>query len=100
MTQIRRVDVISAGKIAGATYVFFGLVIGLMVSLIGAAGILLGGGAGDGNALIGGAIISLMAVVIYPLFLGVSGFIGGVITALIYNLVAGVVGGVCLELEP
>lgn len=99
-TQIRRIDILSAGKIVGAIYVSFGLVFGLLVSLIGAFGVFLGGGAGDGNAIVGGAILSLMAVVIYPLFLGVGGFIGGIITALIYNFVAGVVGGIRLELGP
>jgi hypothetical protein len=34
-----------------------------------------------------------------PVFYGILGFIGGMIGALVYNLAAGIVGGIRFELE-
>lgn len=35
-----------------------------------------------------------------PNFYGIMGFVGGIIMAAIYNFVAGIVGGLELDLEP
>jgi hypothetical protein len=40
------------------------------------------------------------AVILLPIFYGITGFIGGIIMAAVYNFVAGVVGGVELDLQP
>ena len=43
-----------------------------------------------------GGIIMMIAI---PIFYGIMGFIGGAIGAVIYNIAAGIVGGIKLELE-
>ena len=40
------------------------------------------------------------AVILFPLFYGVFGAIGALISAALYNVVAGIVGGVELTMEP
>lgn len=49
--------------------------------------------------MLGVGALGLLAVIIYPLFLGVVGLIGGLLTAIIYNVVVGWVGGVEIEVE-
>jgi hypothetical protein len=39
------------------------------------------------------------ALIIMPIFYGVIGFIGGIIGSLLYNLAAGVIGGIRMDLE-
>ena len=46
-----------------------------------------------------GALFGVGAVIFMPLFYGALGFITGIITAALYNLVAGWIGGVELQLE-
>ena len=48
----------------------------------------------------GGAIVfGLLVMIGIPIFYSIMGFIGGVIGALIYNLFAGLVGGIEIEVE-
>jgi hypothetical protein len=46
-----------------------------------------------------GMIMGAMALVMFPVIYGAMAFIGGVVTALLYNLVAGWTGGVEITLE-
>lgn len=39
------------------------------------------------------------AIIFLPIMYGIMGFIGGAIMAFVYNVVAGIAGGVELELE-
>lgn len=95
---IRRIGVLSAAKISAALYAAIGLIAGVFISLaslVGAAAAL--GGDSAGGAL--GALFGVGAIVLLPLFYGAMGFIAGVISAFIYNVVAGVVGGIELDVE-
>lgn len=95
---IRRIGVLSAGKVLGALYAGLGLIIGLFFSLfalLGLAAVL--GGDHDGG--LAGMLFGVGAVIALPLFYGVLGFIGGVISAFLYNLVAGIVGGIEIEVQ-
>lgn len=97
---IRRIGVGSAAKIAGALYAAIGLIIGLFVaafSLVG-AGIAAQAGSGDVPAFIG-PLLGVGAIVFAPIFYGILGLVGGALTAALYNLVAGMTGGLALEVE-
>ena len=97
---IQRIGVLSFGKIGGALYGALDLIFGAIVSLISLFGAAFSQAAGDQP---GGQIIAMFfgigAIILFPLFYGVMGFIGGVISALIYNLAASVVGGLELEVS-
>lgn len=93
---IKSVRLLSVGKVAGFLYGLLGLLIGAFFSLA----VLLGGmtagianeAEGAGTAV--GALLGVGAIVIFPLLYGLLGALGAIVMALIYNIVAGVVGGI------
>jgi hypothetical protein len=96
MAVVKRVGVLSVGKVMGILYALLGLIIGGLFSLFSLAGAVVGGAGGQENVL--AMLFGVGAVVILPLFYGVIGFIGGIITAALYNLVASYIGGIEVEL--
>lgn len=93
--HIRKIDPLSAGKVLGLIYALISLVVGLFLSMIAIFGI----AAGGGDAVLGGLATGLGAVIMLPLVYGVLGFIGGVIGAFLYNVVASMAGGIVFETE-
>jgi hypothetical protein len=95
MLIIRRIGVLSLGKFLGLLYGGLGLIFGIFMSGISLLGIIFGGTISSRDTF--GSIISLGAVVCFPIFYGVGGFISGIITAWIANLALKYSDG--LELE-
>jgi hypothetical protein len=89
--KIRSVGPLSVGKIIGAIYCGLGLLIGLVFALISLVGAAIA-------ANQQGAVAGLPPVALLPVFYGLMGFLGGVITAALYNLAAGMMGGIEVEL--
>jgi hypothetical protein len=103
--MVRRVGIFSVAKIEGLLMfvvgLFIGVIYGLIFIIFGAAIMASMAQRSGDQALAGvgpivGGIIMMIAI---PIFYGIMGFIGGAIGALIYNIAAGVVGGIRLELE-
>ena len=92
---IKRIAPLSVAKVAGSLYAFLGLCFGALFSLAAMAGAAFGGeGSGGFGALLGvGAIVAL------PILYGGFGFIFTLIAAAIYNMIAGVVGGIEIETQ-
>ena len=92
---IRRIEPLSFAKVSGVLYAVLGLVVGGLLSLIA-----LGGGfaASTGDAAFG-AIFGVGAIVIFPIGYGLAGFVTTLIGAWLYNVVAGVVGGVEVDVQ-
>jgi hypothetical protein len=90
---LKRIGVLSCGKVLATLYAAMGLILGGLFALVSMVGFAMpqppDGGANPAPLFFGGA-----AVIIFPIMYGIIGFIGGIIVAAIYNLVAGVVGGV------
>lgn len=97
MVVLKSMGVMSCAKIMGATYAAMGLIFGALASLISVVGAAIGHN-GPGGA-IAPLVLGVGAVIFLPIFYGVVGFVGGAIGALIYNFMAGVVGGVELDLQ-
>jgi hypothetical protein len=96
MMVITRVNPMSAAKVAGLLYVVVGLIAGALVSLVAMGGAAIGGAGGE-NAPMFGALFGVGAIVLLPIFYGVFGFIGTLIMAWLFNVAAGMVGGVEIE---
>lgn len=101
---IRRFGVISVAKMYGLLTFVIGLIIGVIYGLFfiifGAAmSALAPGGREAAAGGISSVVIGLVIMIGFPLFYGLMGFIAGAIGALIYNGVAGIIGGVKFELE-
>jgi hypothetical protein len=93
---IRRVGVWSAAKLYAAITASIGLCVGVVIAGLSAVGAV-AGMQEDAGAIAG--LLGIGAIVIAPIFYGVMGLIGGAIGALLYNLFAGLVGGLEVETE-
>ena len=93
---IRRVGPLSFAKLSGMLYAIMGLIFGGIVSLIALAG-----GFGSNTSAGAGmsALFGVGAVVLLPIFYGLIGFVGTLIVAWLYNVVAGIVGGVEMDVQ-
>ena len=96
---ITRVGVLSVAKIAAFLYAGIGLIIGGLFSLFGLVGFA-GGLASDSSAgAFGSALFGIGAIIILPIVYGAFGFIGSLIGAFLFNLAAGITGGVEIEVR-
>ena len=90
MAQIKRFSIGQAAKFLGVLYLLFGLLFIPFFLFIGMMA------PNEGNGFFfGGTIMAIAMPVIY----GIFGVIGGAIGAALYNLVAGWVGGIEVEIE-
>ena len=96
MQEIKKIDVISLAKIAGALYAVIGFVFGIIFAIFGTV---LMGFAGTDMPGAFGLFFGVAAIIVLPIFYGVIGFIGGIIVAFLYNVIAGWIGGIEIELE-
>jgi hypothetical protein len=97
---VRRIKPMSLGKILGVLYAVIGLIIGVLIAIVSAVGSTMASGASTHSgpnpfAMMAG--MGIAAIVVIPLMYGIFGFIGGLIMAGLYNLFAGMVGGVEIE---
>ncbi|HEX9670962.1 MAG TPA: hypothetical protein VGC93_15930 [Thermoanaerobaculia bacterium] len=98
MTILKRIGVLSCGKMMGALYALMGLIFGAIFSLLSLVGGLAGLASGEDQAIFG-VLFGVGAIVILPILYGIFGFLGGLLTAFLYNVVAGIAGGVELQLQ-
>lgn len=96
---IKRVGILSMVKIfaviMAAFGLLFGVIYGLVMMTVGAAMMSMNEGPGAGVGIVGG----LAMMVILPVFYGLLGVVFGALYAIIYNVAAGFVGGIELELD-
>ncbi len=99
---ITKVGVLSLGKLLGIMYAAIGVVFGVIYALVA----VVGGGAmmamgGNEGAMGGGMMMGMgvAAVVLMPIFYGILGFIGGLVTALFFNIAAKYAGGLEIEVR-
>lgn len=101
---VKRIGAWSLAKISGLVYGGMGLIFAAIVGLLSLLGTVMVYDVGVDQSW--GAVGALFdklptvgAVLLMPLFYGLMGLVFGAITALIYNLMARLVGGLRLELE-
>ncbi len=105
MHEIKRFDPISVGKIFG----FIGVVIGFLMAILMlimqmAVGSMMSSFAGLTGADVTGmtGVMSLFGgfmLIAFPVMIAISAFIMGIIYAFVYNLIAGKLGGIEIELK-
>jgi hypothetical protein len=94
MMTITRVGPLSVAKIAGLIYVVIGLIAGGLISMVAMAGAAIGAGGGDGDGAMFGALFGVGAIIFVPICYGILGFLGTLIMAWLFNIAAGMVGGI------
>jgi hypothetical protein len=93
---ITRIAPLSCARIAGTLYAIVGFVAGAFFSLISLAG-----GFAAQNSLAGsrglGALIGTASIILFPICYGLIGFLTSLIGAWLYNVLAGMVGGIQMD---
>jgi hypothetical protein len=92
---IKRVGPVSCARIVGILYAMFGVVTGAFFSIAA----LVGGFGPDPSESAFGAMIGAGAVVTFPILYGMMGFVGTLIGAWLYNLLAASLGGIELDVQ-
>ena len=100
--RIKKLGILSVAKIYAVMMLVISLLIsipyGLIIMIFGVA--MMGTGQRGGMAAGGGSIVLGLAVmIILPIVYAGFGFVGGALGALLYNLFAGFVGGIEIEVE-
>ncbi|MGA9333686.1 MAG: hypothetical protein WBV39_05350 [Rudaea sp.] len=92
---IKRIVVLKLAIFQALLMALFGVIIALCMMLFGSMiGGLIGHGAGAAGVLGG-----LFMLIFLPILYGVIGFIAGAIGAFLYNLVAGWIGGIEMDVD-
>lgn len=93
--ELKSVDVLSCGKVSGLLYLIIGFIFGFFFSVFAILGT-----AFDNGSIAGfGIIFGVGAIIFFPIMYGVMGFVGGVLCAALYNLIARLTGGIRFTLE-
>lgn len=86
-------------KIVGALYALATLLFAPLILLCVLAGALLGPTGGQSGSTVVGILFAVGLAIGLPIFYGVLGFLCGLIGAWAYNLLAGFLGGIEVEIE-
>ena len=89
MQKVKRIGVLSLAKIFGLLYALMGLILGALFAVLSLFGF---------NADETGLFFGTASIIIFPILYGIMGFVGGLITAFFYNLVASKIGGLEVEI--
>ena len=93
---VKHVAPVSVAKVAGVLYAFLGLLVGVFFTLAALAGAF-ASNRPDSTGF--GMVFGVGAIVIFPILYAVIGFIFSLIGAALYNVIAGLVGGVELDVQ-
>lgn len=96
---VKHVNPLSVAKVFAVLYALIGLLVGAVFALIGTIGGAFLPSEVEGGSAMFGAMFGVGAIVFLPIFYGVLGAIGGLIGAALYNVVAGMVGGIEVDLQ-
>ena len=97
MAKIRSIGPFSVMKLFAVLYAMLGFLIGAVISLISVLGFMGGTAAGEEGSW--AFLFGTAAIVIAPIFYGCIGAVGGLIMSLLYNVAAGIAGGLEINLE-
>lgn len=96
--EVKRVGPWSVARVCGTMYAAMGLIFGALVACVALVGGSLVPRNSDAGAF--GAVFGVGAIVLLPVFYGVAGVVFGALSAWLYNVFAGMVGGIEVQLEP
>jgi hypothetical protein len=94
---IKRVSAVSCAKVAGTLYGGIGLIFGAVVSMIALANGV--AAKSSGLASLGTLLGAGGAIIAIPIVYGCIGYVGTLLVAALYNIVASIVGGIQMDVE-
>jgi len=96
--NVRRIGVLSLGKVMGSIYAVIGLIIGAIFSIGSLLASVIGSIAADSGEPLLGILFGIGAIVIFPILYGGMAFLMGMLVAAVYNFAARFTGGLEVEL--
>jgi hypothetical protein len=96
---VKRIGPLSLAKIGGIIYAALGFIIGVFISLFALAGLFGSVSLNNGMGIFLSLFFGLGAVIFLPVLYGILGFVMGILVAWLYNVFAGLVGGIELEVQ-
>ena len=93
---IKSVGAVSCAKVAAVLYGGMGLIVGALISLVSLAG---GFASTDAGGAVFGVLFGMGAIVLLPILYAVLGFVVTLIGAWLYNVAAGAVGGIEIDVS-
>ena len=98
MQEIKKIGVFSLAKIEAVLGAVIGFTVGLIWAIIALA---VGGFSRMAGSPMrtGGLGLGVAAIALLPILYAVIGFVGGALVAFLYNVIAGWIGGIEVELE-
>jgi hypothetical protein len=87
-TKLKKIGIMSVAKFSGIYGLLIGLIAGIFVAVIS----MIGTTGPDLGAL--GFVFGFGAIIALPIFYGIGGFIGGIISAFLFNIIAKMAGGI------
>ncbi len=98
MLVIKKINVVSSGKMVGMMYSLLGLLFGAIFSLM----VILGVDPSQAARTPGtelGVYTGAFSVIAFPILFGIAGFIAGLLGAVFFNLAARWCGGLLIETQ-
>jgi hypothetical protein len=94
MAKIKHINVLSLGKILAVINAVLGLIQGLLVTIGSMMGVDMSQGQIPANSL-----VQQFAIVYFPVLYAVGGFVGGLLTAVIFNHAVKILGPLEVDIE-
>ncbi len=95
--EVKSIDLLSLAKIQGLIGAAIGVLVGVVFFFMALFFSFFMPAVNEAKML--GIGMGFASIIFFPLFYGIAGFLGGLITALIYNLVAKWIGGIKVQLK-
>ena len=99
MVRIRRFGVISTANLVAGLYLILGVIFMIPLLLLLLAGVNVRTGPAGQDVAAASATAGVVLLVAIPLIMAVSGWIFTALACLVYNLAAGMTGGIQVELR-
>ena len=96
-TRVRSINVVQLALMYGIICVVLGVIVGLLLAVAFMAAPTISSETGMPNI---GPLAIVVFPIVYAILFFIGGFLEGLILAALYNLVAGWIGGVEVQLEP
>lgn len=97
---IKRIDPMSLARITGLLYAVLGLLLGALLSVISFTMASILPTSVPSQFGVFRMLFGVGAVILLPCLYGALGFVGGLLSAAIYNGLAKAIGGVVIEISP
>jgi hypothetical protein len=96
---LKRINAFSCAKVLGLLYLIIGLIIGGIFAIASLMGATFGASEASAGSAFVGLVFGVGAVVFLPIFYGILGFIVGLVVPTLYNILAGMVGGIEIDVQ-